>query len=246
MRLSLPNSKKIRALARVMGCHRCEALGCCMAFWAWAQEQTEDGRIEGLTKIDVDDVVGRSGFAAAMVAIEWLTIDEAGVVIPRWDENNSNGAKARAKAAERMARVRNQAQHSANICATSAQPKSHHRTEQQSREENRTEEQQTAMSAADSDLPEALCSMLIALTAGGVRVFDPAAAAAIAQNPRCSRLKVLWALERTQASIRRGKRPTNVAGFVRDLIENREIPPGWVESRRRKDLAAMASKGAAA
>jgi hypothetical protein len=74
-----------------------------MEVWEWADENTLDGHVLGVTKKFIDELVGVPGLADAMAAedIGWLMVDDAGVVFPNFCRHNGKSAKQRALTAER-------------------------------------------------------------------------------------------------------------------------------------------------
>lgn len=94
-------------IARQLGISRREAACCCMEVWEWADSNTTDGAVAGVPSAFLDEVVSITGFGAAMKAAGWLLEDDAGgIVFPNFDRHNTNSAKKRALAKERMARKR--------------------------------------------------------------------------------------------------------------------------------------------
>jgi len=69
----------------------------CMEFWEWADSETQDGIIVGITPAFVDDLTDLPGFFDAMVAVGWLVrIDETSWEIPNFLRHNGLSAKKRA------------------------------------------------------------------------------------------------------------------------------------------------------
>lgn len=97
-----------------------------------------------------------------------------------------------------------------------------------------------AAAAQDSQRGE-ICSLLLGLRHLGSHVFDRAAAAAIARHPNVSRMQVAWVLERMNAM---GSKEftSGPAAYVRAMLTEQRPPRGWVESYRRRELAALAAK----
>ena len=97
---------EVLRIAASLGANRHEALGLCVAFWAWADGETDDGFLAGCTPELVDAVIGRPGFCRAMIAAGWLLEDSGGLLVPFYARHQGKSAKARALAAERQARQR--------------------------------------------------------------------------------------------------------------------------------------------
>lgn len=93
-----------------------------------------------------------------------------------------------------------------------------------------------------------LCSLLLAAGLG----LTANEAAGIAQEPRATLTKGMWALERLKdqqgkAASGRGDPVRNPAGYVRGLVQGEQGPPAaWVKANARKVLALAGAKGAVA
>jgi len=71
------------------------------AFWVWVSEQSRDGRLPGASRSFVDKLVGKRGFADALIAVGWLRGSDGALEIPNFERHNGTGAKARAGESER-------------------------------------------------------------------------------------------------------------------------------------------------
>jgi len=79
----------------------------CMEFWEWADSETEDGIIDGITPAFVDDLTDLPGFFDAMVAVGWIVrISEARWEIPNFLRHNGLSAKKRAMDTELKRKTR--------------------------------------------------------------------------------------------------------------------------------------------
>lgn len=106
VQLNMPQKNEVLHVARLLKIRPDEATGMIIRFWAWAQQQTDDGLIEGIGPDDIDLVISQPGFAQAMLSAGWLQANDKGIHIPDFYRHNSKGAKARALANERKARER--------------------------------------------------------------------------------------------------------------------------------------------
>jgi hypothetical protein len=70
--------------------------------WATADEHSSDGLLLGMTTRTIDRKTGVQGLGKALVTIGWLTEDEQGVTVARFDEHNGASAKQRAQTAKRV------------------------------------------------------------------------------------------------------------------------------------------------
>lgn len=105
-RHDLIDAPEIRRLSRACGVTRDDVYGKLFRLWSWFDRHSHNGRVAGETAELVDEIVGHTGFAAALVSVGWLDQDQAGIVIPNWDRHNSETAKERALAASRQERAR--------------------------------------------------------------------------------------------------------------------------------------------
>jgi hypothetical protein len=101
----LDRKRETLAIARSLAVPTVQVVGMLVLFWAWADSESADGLIEGLTLEEVDQIVGGEGFAAALVRVGWLEQGTRGLRIPNWDRWLGRSAKRRAKDAARQ-RVR--------------------------------------------------------------------------------------------------------------------------------------------
>lgn len=106
MRHDLIDAPEIRRLSRACGVTRDDVYGKLFRLWSWFDRHSHNGRVADETAELVDEIVGHSGFAAALVSVGWLAHDQGGIVIPNWERHNSETAKERALAASRQERAR--------------------------------------------------------------------------------------------------------------------------------------------
>ena len=74
--------------------------------WAYADQYTTDGRIPHATSDMLDRQMGLRGLCRELEAIDWITFDDQGAVLPRFEEHNGDTGKQRAQNAKRQARLR--------------------------------------------------------------------------------------------------------------------------------------------
>ena len=106
IRTNLSADPRVFRIASVAGIPPAHAVGCLVAVWSYADEHSTDGRIRWFGAADVDRVAGVAGFAAAMSAVDWLAVDGADCVLPRFNDHNGETAKTRANGARRQRRYR--------------------------------------------------------------------------------------------------------------------------------------------
>lgn len=83
-------------------------VGALHKFWSAAQEITVDGVLRGFDLHDIDQMVGITGFAEAMVDVGWMQQDAANdsLIIHNFQEHNGEGAKKRAQGQKRVEKHR--------------------------------------------------------------------------------------------------------------------------------------------
>jgi hypothetical protein len=106
VRLDIGRDPAVLAMALRLQQSRNEVVGALVQLWAWANEQLVDGNAAGVTVAHVDDLVGVTGFADALVSVGWLEVVEGGIRFPRFDAWNTESAKKRLLGARRAARHR--------------------------------------------------------------------------------------------------------------------------------------------
>ena len=106
MRMDLPEDPAVYRIARLTSLDRLSVVGRLYAFWAWADKHAVDGRVDGGSSADVDDIVSHEGFADAMVKVNWLEVGDEYLAIPKHDRHNGESAKERSLKNARQARWR--------------------------------------------------------------------------------------------------------------------------------------------
>ena len=104
--VGLHQKPEVVRMAKACGVHPHEMAARCMIVWAWAQEQTVDGIIQGLAPDDISSTLGISGVGEALASVGWLTDIGDGIAFPNWDRFNGRPSKQRMLAAERKRRER--------------------------------------------------------------------------------------------------------------------------------------------
>ena len=103
VRVELVRSPKIVKFARALKTKKQTALGLAIQWFAWLDEQTEDGRSE-LTQEELDEELGYEGASAALVQIGWAIIEDDGTVSAvDFGKHNGSSAKRRAEVARNVA-----------------------------------------------------------------------------------------------------------------------------------------------
>jgi hypothetical protein len=106
MRSNLWNDTRIAKICDITNKPEREVIGGLYWIWSMADEQSTDGRLEGLSLGAIDRKTGFKGLGAALVKVGWILEDEDGVEIARFDEHNGASAKKRAVMAKASSRYR--------------------------------------------------------------------------------------------------------------------------------------------
>jgi hypothetical protein len=106
MRSNLWDDPRIAKICDITNKPEREVVGGLYWIWSMADDQSTDGRLEGLSLGAIDRKTGLKGLGAALVKIGWILESEDGVEIARFDEHNGASAKRRSTEAKRMQFVR--------------------------------------------------------------------------------------------------------------------------------------------
>jgi len=106
MRSNLWDDPRIAKICDITNKREAEVIGGLYWIWSMADDQSTDGRLEGLSLGAIDRKTGIKGLGAALVKIGWILESEDGVEIARFDEHNGASAKRRSTEAKRMQFVR--------------------------------------------------------------------------------------------------------------------------------------------
>ena len=109
MRADLLTSPKVVRIASALKSDRLRVIGGLLAIWSIFDAHSEDGKLPGYTAEALDNSIGWRGFSKAVSNVEWLTISDDSLSVPRFDEHNGQSAKRRAQEAQRKRTERGQA-----------------------------------------------------------------------------------------------------------------------------------------
>lgn len=105
-----PDKPEVFQMSAVLGIDPDEVFGKLIRFWVWADQQMEKCNAEIVTGVTalklIDRVVRNDGFAQAMVDVGWLTVNDEGMHIPKFDRHNGQTAKNRALTKNRVQKSR--------------------------------------------------------------------------------------------------------------------------------------------
>jgi hypothetical protein len=153
MRMDLPEDPAVYRLARITGLDRLSVIGRLYAFWAWADKHAVDGRVDGASTLDVDDITRHNGFADAMAQVKWLDVGSDYLAIPKHDRHNGESAKERSLKNARQAKWRGDkgvAVDEPPSTQASTQSSTQASTTASTREEKRREEKKTPTNVGES------------------------------------------------------------------------------------------------
>jgi hypothetical protein len=122
MRSNLWDDPRIARICDITNKREAEVIGGLYWIWSMADDQSTDGRLEGLSLGAIDRKTGIKGLGATLVKIGWILESEDGVEIARFDEHNGASAKRRSTEAKRMQFVRRPK----DSCAQSMRTESEH------------------------------------------------------------------------------------------------------------------------
>lgn len=108
LRKELLTSPKVVRISSALKADRLRVVGGLVSVWSLFDSHSADGMLEGYTAEALDDVIHWPGFAMAMVAVQWLDVNDGFITIPRFDEHMSKAAKRRADDTERKRTKRGQ------------------------------------------------------------------------------------------------------------------------------------------
>ena len=123
----------------------------CMMVWEWADDNTADGRVDGVSPMWIDQIVGCEGFADAMISVGWLAQTPTGIEFPNWKSHNGASAKKRAQDQKRSQSSRDR---HAFVTQTSRSERDESVTREEKRREEKSKEEEretTSLLSADAD-----------------------------------------------------------------------------------------------
>lgn len=92
---------KVVRMSSALRADRLRTVGGLFAVWCLFDTHSADGQLSGYTPEALDELVGFPGISSAMESVGWLSHDEEGVFLPRFEEHNGQSAKRRAQETER-------------------------------------------------------------------------------------------------------------------------------------------------
>ena len=102
----LSSKREILIMANFLAVDRRMVAGVFMDWIDWADEETTDGFIDGMTVDQIDTVVNYENFGRALLLVDWIKEDNRGLYIVNFDRHNGESAKKRALDQRRQAVMR--------------------------------------------------------------------------------------------------------------------------------------------
>lgn len=93
IRYSLPGDGRLFQMQKSLNSDIDTVLGKLMRLWIWVSQESVNGYVEGVIPDNIDDVVGKKGFAKALVEVRWLIFTKAGCQFMHFDDHLSGLAK---------------------------------------------------------------------------------------------------------------------------------------------------------
>lgn len=146
MRTDLFTHPKVVRIASALKADRLRTVGGLMSVWCLFDAHSVDGQLEGYTLSTLDELVGWSGFSAAVQSVGWLEETEQGLALPDFEHHNGQSAKRRAQDADRKREDR--------ASASEADKKRTREEKRREEDKNQNQKQKTTRVAAlsSSDL----------------------------------------------------------------------------------------------
>ena len=111
----LSSKREILIMADFLAVDRRMVAGVFMDWIDWADEETTDGFIDGMTVDQIDVVVGYQKFGQALLLVDWIKQDKRGLYIVNFDRHNGESAKKRALDQRRQASRRERKKQEKNM-----------------------------------------------------------------------------------------------------------------------------------
>jgi hypothetical protein len=119
MNKSLPRDPRVVRISSALKADRLRTVGGLLSAWCLFDEQTANGKLDGYTPELLDEIIGITGLADAMISVGWLEFDGESLQVPRFEEHNGQSAKRRAQDSSRKLSARK-----ADICPPAKRTKS--------------------------------------------------------------------------------------------------------------------------
>lgn len=102
----LHERREVIVISKALGISTYELAGKLMAIWEWADGETSDGFLAGVTPEFIDAKVSQPGLFSAIESAGWGARNDGGITFTNWEKNNGECAKKRLEDAERQQKSR--------------------------------------------------------------------------------------------------------------------------------------------
>ncbi|MGO4001134.1 hypothetical protein ABVN23_08450 [Pseudomonas fluorescens] len=102
MRVDLDKDPAVISTSTDLNVTECTVVGMLHRLWAWADAQSRNGHVAGVTKKWIDRYLCHDGVADALEKVGWLREEDGGITFPNFDRHNGQSAKKRAVDARRQ------------------------------------------------------------------------------------------------------------------------------------------------
>jgi hypothetical protein len=97
MKVDLSTNPKVVRISSALKADRLRTVGALHAVWSLFDTHSESGELIGYSPEILDEMIGWKGFSTAMIAVEWLSVNDNSLTMKDYDENNGTSAKKRAQ-----------------------------------------------------------------------------------------------------------------------------------------------------
>jgi hypothetical protein len=97
MKVDLSTNPKVVRISSALKADRLSTVGALHAVWSLFDTHSESGELVGYSPEILDEMISWKGFAAAMISVEWLSVNDNSLSMKDYDENNGTSAKKRAQ-----------------------------------------------------------------------------------------------------------------------------------------------------
>ena len=108
LEIATPDKPEVFQMAEILDIDPDEVTGKLFRIWIWADQQTFDGNARGVTKMLLDRITNKQGFASALEKVGWIEMTKEGLIFPNFDRHNGKPAKSRALTSKRVSQHRNE------------------------------------------------------------------------------------------------------------------------------------------
>lgn len=138
MRTNLQTHPKVVRMLSALRSDKFRVVGGLHAVWGVFDAHSADGILDGYTPETLDHIIGWEGFAQAMISVGWLVdANGEGLMLPDFDEHNSQSGKRRAEDQKRKRDAR-KIQNESDVDADDSRTKSGQKADQIRKEKNTT------------------------------------------------------------------------------------------------------------